>query len=91
MANVILTFKIMPVSPEVNMEELTEKINAKVIKFSGGETKTELEPIAFGLKAIKIIFVIEESRGSADELEDDIRAMEEVNSIDVVDVRRALG
>ena len=43
------------------------------------ETKTEQEPIAFGLKALKIIFVMDEAKGSTDELESKIKEIEGVN------------
>lgn len=91
MAKVILTFKIMPESVEVDIDELGERINSHIQDFSGGETKLETEPVAFGLKALKIVFVMDESQGSTDKLEEDIQNMEGVQSVEVIDVRRALG
>ena len=92
MANVIITLKIMPESPDVDLEELETQIKEKIAAFSGEtQTKTEIEPIAFGLKALKIIFVTDEAKGSTDELEKDIETMETVNSVEVSDVRRAVG
>ena len=92
MADVIITLKIMPENPEVNLEELEVKINEEIKSFCGEtQTKTEIEPVAFGLKALKIIFVMDESKGATDELEKKISKLQSVNSVDVVDVRRALG
>ena len=92
MANAIVTVKIMPESPEVNLEKLEKKALADITAFNDGkETKTEIEPIAFGLKAVKIIFVMDESKGSPDVVAEKIAAYEEVNSCEVVDVRRAIG
>jgi len=92
MANVIITLKIMPESPDVDLEELETQIKEKIAAFSGEtQTKTEIEPVAFGLKAIKITFVTDEAKGSTDELEKDIETMETVNSVEVSDVRRAVG
>ena len=84
--------KIMPDSPEVNMEELEKNVMGKIVDFAGEtETKVEIEPIAFGLKALKIIFVMEESIGSTEPLENSIESIEEVNSVEIIDVRRAIG
>ena len=92
MASVIVTMKIMPVSPEVDMEALENSVKEKIIGFAGKtETKTEVEPIAFGLKALKIIFVMDEAVGSTEKLENQVAEIEGVNSVEVPDVRRALG
>ena len=39
------------------------------------EMKTEVEPVAFGLNALKIIFVMDESIGSPDPLEESIEKL----------------
>ena len=92
MANVILTLKIMPESPDVNLEELYSKVEPLIKDFTGeSEFRKEEEPVAFGLKALKIIFVMDEAKGGTEELEKKIAELDEVNSVDVVDVRRAVG
>ena len=92
MANAIATVKIMPVSPEVNLDELEKKAMEKIVAFNDNkETKVEIEPIAFGLKAVKIIFVMDEAKGSPDQVADQIREIEGVTSAEITDVRRAIG
>jgi len=92
MAKAIITIKIMPSSPEVNLEQLEKTAKEHIAAFAGeGETKTEIVPVAFGLKSVNIIFVMEESLGSPDVVEEKIRALEDVNSAEIVDVRRAIG
>ena len=92
MANVIVTLKIMPTSPEVDMAKLEEAIKEKIKAFAGdGETKSEIEPVAFGLKSLKIMFVADESKGSPDPIAEEVAGMEEVNSAEISDVRRAVG
>lgn len=92
MARIIVTFKIMPESPEVDMDALRDQV-IDVIKQNVGETETkvEIEPIAFGLKALKIMYVADESKGSPDLLEKEIGDIEGVNSVEISDVRRAIG
>lgn len=82
----------MPKSPDVDLGSIEPEAKAKIIEFSQSkEIKTEQEPIAFGLKALKIIFVMDESKGSTDSLEESIKNIEGVNSVEAVDVRRAIG
>jgi len=92
MAQVVVTLKIMPKSPEVDLGNIEGEAKTKIIDFSQTkEIKTEQEPIAFGLKALKIIFVMDESKGSTDALEEDIKKIDGVNSVETIDVRRAIG
>jgi len=92
MAKAIVTIKIMPSSPEVNLDELETTAKKFIAEFAGeGETKSEITPVAFGLKSLSIIFVMEESLGSPDGVAEKLGALEKVNSAEVTDVRRALG
>ena len=92
MANAIITLKIMPISPSADLTKLETQVKDKIKIFCGEtQTKTEIEPIAFGLNALKIIFVMDESRGSTEPLEKEIETIKNVNSVTVTDVRRALG
>ena len=92
MAQVVATIKIMPKSTESDISLLQNKAEEEIKKFAGDtEIKTEQEPIAFGLKALKIIFVMDESKGSTETLEENIKKIDGVNSVEVVDVRRAVG
>ena len=91
MADIIVTLKIMPESAETNLEEIKSKAAEKIKAFGGEIGKTEIEPVAFGLKALKIYFVMDEAKGSTDPLEKQIQEINGVNSVEVVDVRRAVG
>ena len=92
MANAIVTLKIMPETPDIDLDTLKDKIKKQIADFAGeGETKDELEPVAFGLKCLKIIFVMDENIGSTEDLENNICEIEGVQSAEVSDVRRALG
>lgn len=92
MASVIITMKIMPQSPETDLEALKGMTNGLIKEFCGEtETRAEEEPIGFGLKALKMTFVMDEAKGSTDDLESKISALEEVQSVEVTDVRRTIG
>ena len=92
MATVVITLKIMPEKPDVDYDNIEKEAKIKILAFSDNEEmKSEQEPIAFGLKALKIIFVMDESKGSTDNLEEQIKTIPGVNSVETVDVRRAIG
>lgn len=95
MATAVVTVKIMPESPEVDLNQITEKVQAVIREFTErddpADQKVEIEPVAFGLKAIKIIFAMDEAKGSPDAIEDKITSIEGVQSFEVIDVRRAIG
>lgn len=91
MANVILTLKIMPSDPKVNLDYISEKAEKLITRFGGRVGKREKEPIAFGLSALKITFIMDEKKGGTQSLEEDISKLSGVSSVNVVDVRRAIG
>ena len=92
MANVIITVKIMPKNPDIDLKNIEFNSKNIISKFTDNkETKTEIEPIGFGLKALRIIFVMDENKGSPDPVSEEITRLEGVNSAEIVDVRRALG
>ncbi len=92
MTNAIVTFKIMPSSKDEDLSRIKEESTELIDKFTeDGEKKTEEEPMAFGLKALKVIFVMDEDKGGTDELEKKIEEeVEGVQSVEVTDVRRAI-
>ena len=91
MANVVVTLKIMPAGVEINLEKLGMDSEELIKKFGGEVGKKEIEPVAFGLKALKIFFVLDEKKGGTEKLEQAISKVPGVESVNVVDVRRAIG
>lgn len=92
MADVVVTLKIMPESPDVDLNNLQEQAAGKVKDFSKmNNMKIEQVPVAFGLKSINIMFVMSEDIGATDPLEESISKLDGVNSVEVTDVRRTIG
>lgn len=60
MARAIITFKLMPDSPEVDLEPIKAKAQ-EIAKQNGalGQTQAKEDPIAFGLKAVLILAMYE--------------------------------
>ncbi len=91
MAQVVITLKIMPSSPEEDLGSIEKLAINEIAGFGGEVGKKEVQPVAFGLSAILLYFVMDESKGSTEALESRISAIDGVASVDVVDVRRAAG
>lgn len=90
MATAIITIKLMMDSPDTNLSEVEEK-SRELIKQTGGEFyKTEVEEVAFGLKAMKLTFTCDEKLGS-DAFEEKLKDIDGVSNAQCVDFRRALG
>jgi len=96
MASVIVTLKIMPKDPEVDLDKVYIEASKHIRDFvdqkhKDGEIRKEVEPIGFGLKALKVLFVMDEAIGTTDKLEEKIKTLPEVESVECTDVRRAIG
>ncbi len=91
MGQVIITITIMPETPDVDLDVVLVLVKEKIELFGAEFGKAEIEPIAFGLKALKVIIVSDEEKGSTDTLEEDIKTIEGVQSAETTDVRRAIG
>lgn len=92
MVNIIVTIRIMPESPDVDLKQVETQALEMILGFAGkGDTKVVISPIAFGLNAVDITFIMDESLGSPDILEEKIMTIEGVNSFETKDVRRAIG
>ena len=91
MAQVVVTLKIMPKSPEVDFTPIEAEVRQRIQEFSGIVARVEQEPVAFGLKALKILFTMDEDKGSTENLENGIAGIAGVNSVMVTDVRRTMG
>ena len=93
MANAIVTLRIMPEDVDVDLEKVKVEAN-KILdgEVGGGDRREEIVPVAFGLKALNLIFVMDEQNGSPDPIADKVRdGIEGVRSVEVTDVRRAVG
>lgn len=64
MGSVAVILKVMPESPDVDMEKLQAEIKEKV----PGVNDMRVEPIGFGLSAIKIAMIAEDEEGTEDKI-----------------------
>ena len=90
MAGAAVKIKIMPSSPDANLDEIEAKAKQLIETEKGKVAKVEREPIAFGLNAIIILFAWDEDC-DREALEEKLKQIENVNSAEIVDFRRAFG
>lgn len=87
MAEVLVTIKIMPENPDVDMGALSGRIG----EVDGGKlNNVEREPIAFGLVALIASYVVEDKEGGTDDLENALKEIDDVGNAEVVRVTRLL-
>jgi elongation factor 1-beta len=92
MANAIVSMKIMPESPDIDLDNIKKQVKDIVVKHVGeGEIRAEQVPVAFGLKSLNIIFVMDEKEHKLDPIEEKLASLDGVNSVEVTDIRRAIG
>lgn len=86
----LIKIKIMPTSPETNLEDIKNSSKTIIEGNQGQNVSFEEEPIAFGLKAVIASFSIDESQ-ELEPIENKLREIENVNSAEISDMRRAFG
>lgn len=91
MARVIVTFKIMPSDPSVDLDKVSKEAEKIISDFEGTIMDNSKQPIGFGLVAIHLKFNMDEKKGSTEPIEDMIKQVEGVESVEVIAISRAFG
>ncbi|MFW9808744.1 MAG: elongation factor 1-beta [Candidatus Thorarchaeota archaeon] len=87
MARVVMTLRIMPDDVEIDLDDLLERIKTAIPEGTDlGATETQ--PVAFGLKALRMNLSRDESMGGTDDIEAAISAIEGVSQVEVERVSR---
>ena len=90
MSVVAVKIKIMPDSPEADMAKMEKNVKSVLEKNWVKNPSFEIQPIAFGLKAVIVMFGWPDEK-SLDLLEEKLRKILQVSSVQVIDIRRAIG
>ncbi len=91
MAEVIVTLRVMPSNVNTDLEKINEKIK-EIIKDFGKFVRSEIFPVAFGLNQLNITFIMQEDEAeNLEVLENKLREIDEIESVETIDVRRAIG
>jgi len=79
----------MPDSPDIDIAKIKEQVE-KSIPEEVELHKIEEEPIAFGLIALNVMVVVGDIEGGTEKVEEALSKIENVGSVEVVDVRRLM-
>jgi len=87
MGDVAAKIKIMPASVETDLDKLKQALEAAIPEGAKLHGFSE-EPIAFGLKAIIAVIIVGDIEGGTDRVEEAFAAVDEVESVSVVELGR---
>ena len=85
MGEVLMIFKLMPTGVEVDLEKMKENVK-KALPAEVDLNKIDEKPIAFGLVALEVSVILDDKSGGGDEVERILSEVEDVNSVDLVDM-----
>ena len=88
MSDVAAILKVMPESPEIDLEALKETIKNTIDADSF--ERIEEEPIGFGLIALNVTIVVDDGEGGTEPAEEALATLDEIQSVEVTDVRRLM-
>ena len=83
MGKVAVSFRIMPEDVEVDLGEVQRLIRESL---GGKVKKLEVKPIAFGLKAVEAIVVVDDASGEVDRVEAALGQIPGVGGVEAVEV-----
>jgi len=84
-----MKIKLMPESPETDLKKIEENVRKVIDGFGVKLHELEKQAIAFGLIAL-IITVVWPEEKDPDLLENALRSITDVQSVEITDVRRLL-
>ena len=89
MGDVLTTMKIMPDSPDVDLDAIKATIESSMPEGAKLHDMAE-EPIAFGLVAIILQFITDDGEGGSEPVEEMVLAIDGVASIEITGVGRLM-
>lgn len=85
MGDVGLQYRVLPEGLEVDLKKLEEDIK-KALPEGAKLRVAEQRPLAFGLKALHILIVMDDKKGGADQVENAIAGVTGVQSVEIVEM-----
>lgn len=85
MGEVGLQYRVLPEDIDVDLDKLENSIKAALPE--GASFKAaEKRPVAFGLKALHVLIVLDDKKGGAEQVETAISGVPGVQSVEIVEM-----
>lgn len=92
MGTAVVTLRIMPESPSIDLKQIEHEALKIITAYSDDRPKkVDVQPVAFGLQSVNISFLMDEKRGDTEPLEKQLSEISGVQSVECTDVRRIIG
>jgi elongation factor 1-beta len=90
MTKLVARIKVLPTDTDINLEGIVDKLRSSLP--DGMQVRNSAkEPIAFGLNALIVDFLLEDKEGQMDKLESAIKDTQGVSEIEVMNLSRQAG
>lgn len=85
MGEVGLQYRVLPEGLDVDLEKLRQGIE-KALPDGAALKAAEQRPVAFGLKALHVLIVLDDKKGGAEQVENAIAGVAGVQSVEIVEM-----
>ena len=85
MGEVGLQYRILPEGLDVDLKKMKDDIG-KALPAGASLKASEERPVAFGLKALHVLIVLDDKKGGAEQVETAITGVAGVQSVEIVEM-----
>jgi len=86
MGKVIITLRVLPESPDVDINYILEEVKKEISRIGGSYLQHSIKPFAFGINSIEIKFTYPDKEFKEEELIEKINSIQGVSSAEVINV-----
>jgi elongation factor 1-beta len=83
MGKIGVVLKLMPESPETDLEAIKGEVRDRI-----DANDMDEEDVAFGLKAVMVSTIVDDAEGGTEEVEEALRGIDGVQSVEVDDIQK---